>query len=659
MPETVEGRAHYLTSLWGLEAYPDSSRQVQGLWADYTATETKAAEIPEGIVQKLTPQTTLRRGKHGKQTPIIAKELQGTDTEPPAIAITSLALRGVHYSVRALIVDLGLLWLRVAYLTHTSVQVYSRMRWEELLLVSSKLRKFSVALAIECVDFVLAFVSMDKLFQPIWSTTRTGLPVEPPYVLDEYGRFLDGVAVWIKSRWHTSRFDFAVNAIRGASDVWIGIGAYTVNEVFFIAGIPMGIRECELFNSPSRTARLCEAYWAFAQRAEDKLPALLRPAWDRGLLAPSRDERHAYPEKMLYIYGKLSLSLPTSLVQLAEEHNRNVREITTVFEREDIPFWFRSEWLELLPDPFEPAYILESLQSDGKYHLGHLIFPREWNALQSYYQFPCPTRTDPLTLAYTCLHVDIKAAETHLRPISDIQSVFADLSDRSNRRSIKPYAMSTSKKGCLWSLIDLYPSTSRANEKEHSTSVAMKEIPEEHAFIKQSSDKGVAIGAFEWAPNGRVLKQGRRVLRVPMRDHYSAEFSENDVKQLTIRTWKKEYIEKETAKIIKLAKRKGREPTATELAVGSRKLSDTACRQRDRRVKQALEEHHRLFGDLKRKREEDLTPAVLTSGDVNVLPKPKRVSVDKQLLAASAKENIDMGPRATRSRLAMAKSVSL
>ena len=61
--------------------------------------------------------------------------------------------------------------------------------------------------------------------------------VEPPYILDEYHRFLEGVAKWIDGRWHLDRFDFAANAIREANQVFVGIGAYSVNEVFFLAGM--------------------------------------------------------------------------------------------------------------------------------------------------------------------------------------------------------------------------------------------------------------------------------------------------------------------------------------------------------------------------------------------------------------------------------------
>lgn len=84
--------------------------------------------------------------------------------------------------------------------------------------------------------------------------------------------------------------DLAVHSIREANRIWVGVGAYTVNELFFLAGqsqiplslyyvlnrsligIPIGIRECDLFGNPSRTARLVDAFWTLAHVAELELP---------------------------------------------------------------------------------------------------------------------------------------------------------------------------------------------------------------------------------------------------------------------------------------------------------------------------------------------------------------------------------------------------
>jgi hypothetical protein len=81
---------------------------------------------------------------------------------PYPIPITFLELRGVYNAVRALILDLRILWLKaspivsvlpllclilfskkLSYLTHTSVQVYSKERWNVVLKVPKKVNVWS------------------------------------------------------------------------------------------------------------------------------------------------------------------------------------------------------------------------------------------------------------------------------------------------------------------------------------------------------------------------------------------------------------------------------------------------------------------------------------------------------------------------------------
>ncbi|KAF8998811.1 hypothetical protein BDQ17DRAFT_1328606 [Cyathus striatus] len=229
MPELVEGKAHYLTTLWALEEYGTKpyNYAVQGLWGDFTNVEAIDRGIETGLVQQLTSACRLKHGTSGIQTPLIGKQLQLTSRNRTPIPISSLRLKGVYYSVRALILDLGELWLRI----------YSRNGWR---------RKFSVGLAIDCTDFVVAFVSLDNLFQPLWATSRARLGPEPP--------------------------DVYTSAIRGANKMWFGVGSYTISEILFSAGIPACAYEQDVFKNPSRTARLCEAYWCLAHRAEKLLP---------------------------------------------------------------------------------------------------------------------------------------------------------------------------------------------------------------------------------------------------------------------------------------------------------------------------------------------------------------------------------------------------
>jgi len=115
-------------------------------------------------------------------------------------------------------------------------------------------------------------------------------------VYQDYPDFLAAVAQWIherryppnsksKSKGARKRRGLACEVIRAASNVWVGVGVYTVCEIFYLAGMDflsiclslfmlLGIGlsplllEYEVFDCASRTARLCEAFWAFADASQ-------------------------------------------------------------------------------------------------------------------------------------------------------------------------------------------------------------------------------------------------------------------------------------------------------------------------------------------------------------------------------------------------------
>lgn len=179
--------------------------------------------------------------------------------------------------------------------------------------------------------------------------------------------------------------------------------------------------------------------------------------------------------------------------------------------------------------------------------MGHLIWGDEkWEAIRTHYNLPQPTREDPITTTFAalgkCYLVHLPTiccpdwskgalnSPCHLRHHGDVSTVFADLSNP-HRKPVKSYAMSTSKKGCLWSLIRLYPKDSQHDEQcvwfllyisalriligicsDKAKAYIQEEDPDAHAFIKQSTENGVAVGPLEYASNGRVHTVGRRVI---------------------------------------------------------------------------------------------------------------------------------------------------
>jgi hypothetical protein len=59
----------------------------------------------------------------------------------------------------------------------------------------------------------------------------------PPDVYEDYAGFLQIVAAWIKERAKSTskRTGLASMVVRNASEVWGGVGVYTVCELFFLA----------------------------------------------------------------------------------------------------------------------------------------------------------------------------------------------------------------------------------------------------------------------------------------------------------------------------------------------------------------------------------------------------------------------------------------
>ncbi|KIM81652.1 hypothetical protein PILCRDRAFT_8682 [Piloderma croceum F 1598] len=97
--------------------------------------------------------------------------------------------------------DFGNAFLQIQYLTHTSVQLYSRSQWENSVCkVDKEMRGFKVGMALEFKDYIIAFPTIDMVFQPTLAHTRKELP--PPHwmVLEDLLGFLDRLTKWIAQR---------------------------------------------------------------------------------------------------------------------------------------------------------------------------------------------------------------------------------------------------------------------------------------------------------------------------------------------------------------------------------------------------------------------------------------------------------------------------
>ncbi|KAJ7724297.1 hypothetical protein B0H14DRAFT_3004105, partial [Mycena olivaceomarginata] len=264
---------------------------------DADAADKEAARFPKehpaqsGLAYTINSSSAVARGVNKAQGYIFPPMWRtgGKKDTAPLGSLTDLALAGVSYTYRALILDLGPLFLMVQWLTHTSVQLYPRDVYEERVKsVNKKIRKFRIGMALVFEHYVIAFLSSDLVFQVFEIHSQPGhphvrvLPPSPSNFYDPGWEFLTAVTKWMQSRLNADRNGLACEVIRAANNVFLGIGVYTVVEIFFLAGLSPFLTEAEVFTNPSRVARFCGGYFEFLHKSRTDLWKLLRPAMKDG-----------------------------------------------------------------------------------------------------------------------------------------------------------------------------------------------------------------------------------------------------------------------------------------------------------------------------------------------------------------------------------------
>ncbi|KAH6871280.1 hypothetical protein BKA70DRAFT_1488984 [Coprinopsis sp. MPI-PUGE-AT-0042] len=541
MPELRELIASYKTVKWGLDLYKDSPRNVLGFWSDMTDDEEEAFDAEDGLVRQLDgSEWEVLRGSQGGQSALLPPQLlYSIDGERPEIAFTDLEIIDTSFHERALLLDLGPLKLKLAYLTHTSVQIYSREQWDNTIRnVAKQDRKFRIGLAIETRDFILAFVSLDQLFQPTWATTWDGLGVSLPYVYTDYTRWLENVACWVFHEvTHPSDRSIAT-ALRNDKAVFNGIGAYTVTEVCTLAGIPIYEHVRAVAENPSRMARLCEAIWVYAHKSETELPELLRPAWHRGVMAPTDNQRLRYL-RWLLLWGKPKVCVPARLAGLAGEHNASVQSLSASGR-----VWYRRDHEALLPDPFEPAYLQAAfdISKTKPIHLLHLILGDEWDSLKEKHQLPPAPNSDPLTCVYEKLY--LLDSPTYLKADAYLDYFYSDLSSLSGRRTVVPHVYKSSKSIPMFSLIDHYPPFCLLDSKvKGGVNMRLTKLDPQPAMFKDMiTENGVAYGPLEYAGNGKIAKFSAADKVLVVRGVNDANLTENEIKRQSLKLARRELV---------------------------------------------------------------------------------------------------------------------
>ncbi|KZV98472.1 hypothetical protein EXIGLDRAFT_700990 [Exidia glandulosa HHB12029] len=404
--------------------------QLRAIWADATAAESKAA--PTGSRQHrhlpfnigVNDGTTRggRKSNAAKRSRLWPHMFDSLD---------SLVLRNVYYTARSLVLDFGVCFLDMHYLTHTSLQLFTIEQWKESLLdipATAAHRPYKIAIALEFPNYFLAFLSLDLVFLPVWTLTR---PITPPEVFpshDPHERprnvpFLQWVVTWLEKNW--TKFSrsrrLAIDVIRTERETFFGIGVYSACELFVLAGLWPGLLAREVFLNPSRLARLLEAIYVFTHIAKlDFLANVIRPAlWKGNVLAPNPRQRKDFAAHFLRVWAKSTMAAHARFAALVDD--------------------FKSALADNTPrtaDPFEPTFLLVAFERD--IHLGHLIFGEDvWKASGR-----APSAVmDPLTAFFkTKLWSILPAPEGF--PEHDVQrrerDLFANVVDHTNTVAIGP-----------------------------------------------------------------------------------------------------------------------------------------------------------------------------------------------------------------------------
>ncbi|PPQ81900.1 hypothetical protein CVT26_003956 [Gymnopilus dilepis] len=281
-------------------------------------------------------------------------------------------------------------WVQVQAFTHTSVQIYTVDQWDNAISkIDAQRRGFKVALGLRFQSHVIAFLSYDNLFRVSWAESRLELPVQKANVYPDFEQFLVQVCDWALKRRGgrgclkpVKRPNNALHVIREC-DAFHGVGVYTATEIFHLAGICPTISEGELFDSPSRFARLCAAYYEFARAGHFEVWDFVQQHMQEYVVAATVDDRKKYAE-FLHVYGKDRTYLSTRQCQLLDIRNRMSKCNAGCY------------------DPFEPELIKHALTLD-KCNLGTLIFGAElWKTLSTAAGLPESTRLNdnPLSMHF-------------------------------------------------------------------------------------------------------------------------------------------------------------------------------------------------------------------------------------------------------------------
>ncbi|KAF9494506.1 hypothetical protein BDN71DRAFT_1563765 [Pleurotus eryngii] len=317
-------------------------------------------EAPAALVLKVEPSFKLCRGKTDTQTLIYPLVPTLQESRPRLLEVQFHPRNIILHFMIELPVSWEL-WMHVQMLTH---------------MLQSKLALglgFTVHMpgdGIQATRYVLAFQSLDLLFSVTYQSTWDGLGILPYNIYSDFEKELEQVAQWAtqcrgmrRVNWYSTA-NLAMKVIRAANTIFSGVGVYTVSELFYMAGLVPDLTEGEVFDNPSRFARLIEAYYSYAAKAHMNIWKYIRPYLGGGYSLAIKNEHRAQYAHRLHVYAKSRTCMPVRLRDqyiklndlIASTDHLNRRRYTGYF------------------DPFEPTYLRLGLSKP--YNLGALIFSK-------------------------------------------------------------------------------------------------------------------------------------------------------------------------------------------------------------------------------------------------------------------------------------------
>ncbi|KAF4569538.1 hypothetical protein EYR36_009332 [Pleurotus pulmonarius] len=222
--------------------------------------------------------------------------------------------------------------LEVQMLTHTVLQVYDADQWGKSISTVDKSKQgFKIGMALDFGDYVMAFLTMDNLFR----------------LLKPFAR---------------------------QQELLLEIGVYTISEIMHRAGLLPILTEKEVFDDPSRFARLIKAFYCHAARAHEEVWALVKPFLRSNFFIAVQNEDRLLYTKWLAVHGKdqtwISKRLHIQYKDLLAWLAKASQLLEPLIRSKDNGFF----------DLVEPTLLQAGLEKDT--NLGGLIFgPDTWASL--------------------------------------------------------------------------------------------------------------------------------------------------------------------------------------------------------------------------------------------------------------------------------------